>query len=64
MKTFKTLFASLVLISLLTTLCGAQNLNWYPFDRDFIEAKYSTSAIGDLSFKKSHAAQKVTNHFF
>jgi hypothetical protein len=37
----------------------AQSLTWYPFDRDFINARYSTSAIGDLSFTVSHPASTI-----
>ena len=37
----------------------AQTLTWYPFDRDFINAKYSTSAIGDLRVRVAHPANNV-----
>lgn len=47
-----------VLLTLLP-FCFGQSLTWYPFDRDFISAKYSTSAIGDLSFHVSHPASTI-----
>jgi hypothetical protein len=49
-------FTSVFLLLILSSVCFGQNLTWYPFDRDFINAKYSTSAIGDLSFVISHPA--------
>jgi hypothetical protein len=41
-------------ILLLSNLSVAQQvkLNWYPFDRDFINKQYSDSAIGELTVKK------------
>jgi hypothetical protein len=59
MKTLRYFLASLLLVSLLTTLCIAQDVTWYKFDRDFINAKYSTSAIGNLSFSESHPAGSI-----
>jgi hypothetical protein len=50
---------SVFLLLIFSPLCFAQELIWYPFDRDFINAKYSTSAIGDLSFRVSHPASTV-----
>lgn len=59
MKTLRYFLASLVLVSLFTGLCVAQEITWYKFDRDFINAKYSDSAIGTLSFTASHPAKNV-----
>jgi len=50
---------SLFLLLTLSSVCFAQELTWYPFDRDFINARYSTSAIGDLSVLVSHPAGNV-----
>ena len=52
-------FTSVFLLLTLSSVCFGQNLTWYPFDRDFISAKYSTSAIGDLSFAVSHPASTI-----
>jgi hypothetical protein len=53
-------FTCLFLLLTLSTFCFAnQELTWYPFDRDFINAKYSSSAIGELSFRVSHPAGTV-----
>ena len=59
MKTVRHFLVSLLLLSLSTTFCVAQNITWYKFDRDFINAKYSDSAIGNLSFTESHPAGTV-----
>src|SRR5688572_20561396 len=59
MEDFRRFLASLLLVSLLSTLCFAQTLKWYKFDRDFIDARFSNSAIGDLSFTEAHAAKTV-----
>jgi hypothetical protein len=58
MKPFRHFLAAL-LISISTTFCVAQNITWYKFDRDFINAKYSDSAIGNLSFTEPHPAGVV-----
>jgi hypothetical protein len=59
MKTLRHFLTSLLFISLLTSLCLAQDITWYKFDRDFINAKYSNSAIGNLSFTRAHPAGTV-----
>ena len=45
---------SLFLLLTLSPVCFAQELTWYPFDRDFINARYSTSALERLA----HAIQQ------
>lgn len=34
-------------------------MTWYKFDREFINANYTNSAIGDLSFTQAHPAKNV-----
>lgn len=55
----KNFLASFLLVSIFATLCLAQDIKWYKFDRDFINAKYTTSAIGSLSFTESHPSGTV-----
>jgi len=38
---------------------SAQEIRWYPFDRDFIANQYSNSAIGELKVKKFRPAQTI-----
>lgn len=52
-------FTAILLLLVFSQAAFSQTLKWYPFDRDFINAKYSSSAIGDMSFSRSHAAQNV-----
>ena len=59
MKTHRRFLVAPLLVSLFTTLCLAQDVKWYKFDRDFINAKYSDSAIGNLSFTESHPAGTI-----
>ena len=54
----KPLRLSLVLFFLVTTT-NAQEIRWYPFDKDFVSSQYSTSAIGELQVKKFKAAQTI-----
>lgn len=42
-----------------TSLAQQQKLTWYPFDLDFISARYSDSAISELRAKTAHAANNV-----
>jgi len=58
MKHLRSLTSFFLLLTL-SQVCFAQEITWYPFDRDFINARYSTSAIGDLSFTVSHPASTV-----
>ena len=37
----------------------AQEIRWYPFDKDFIVNQYSNSAIGELKVKKFRPAQTI-----
>lgn len=64
MKTVRHFLASLLLVSLFTTICVAQNITWYKFDRDFINAKYSDRAIGNLAFTESHPAGTESGPLF
>lgn len=59
MTNLRRVLASFLLVSLFTTLCLAQDITWYKFDRDFINARYSDSAIGNLSFTEAHPAGNV-----
>ncbi len=57
-----TRFAHLCLVLLLLssiTFAQQPKLTWYPFDTDFISAKYSDSAISELRAKVAHAAKNV-----
>jgi hypothetical protein len=58
MKHLKRL-TSILLVLTLSSVCFSQEVTWYPFDRDFINAKYSTSAIGELSVRVSHPASTI-----
>ena len=54
--------AHLCLILLLfcsVTLAQQPKLTWYPFDTDFISARYSDSAIGEVPAKAALAAKRV-----
>lgn len=41
------------------SLAQQTKLNWYPFDRDFINSQYSDSSIGELRAKAAFAAKNV-----
>ena len=59
MNIFKRITTILLTASLPCSLAFAQGVTWYGFDQDFINAKYTNSAIGELSFSKSHPAGTV-----
>ena len=59
MNIFKRITTILLSASLPCSLAFAQGVTWYGFDQDFINAKYTNSAIGELSFSKSHPAGTV-----
>lgn len=59
MKTLRPFLATLLLVSLFTGVCVAQEITWYKFDRDFINARYSDSAIGTLRFTEAHPAGTI-----
>lgn len=60
MKTTKLAHLCLALLLFCgVTLAQQPKLTWYPFDTDFISARYSDSAIGDVPTKAAHAAKSV-----
>jgi hypothetical protein len=60
MKSYKHLILCIALLFLCNVSFAQQSkLNWYPFDKDFINNQYSDSAIGELSAKQAHAAKTV-----
>jgi hypothetical protein len=59
MKTLRCFTLSLLTILFFVTISAAQDVTWYGFDQDFINAKYGSSAIGSLLFKKAHPASTV-----
>ena len=57
MRTLRFVPVSIVLLFVSTI--NAQEIRWYPFDRDFIANQYSNSAIGELKVKKFRPAQTI-----
>jgi hypothetical protein len=57
MRTLRYVPVSLVLLFVSTV--NAQDIRWYPFDKDFIANQYSNSAIGELRVKKFKPAQTI-----
>ncbi len=58
MRILNLLFLILVLL-LSAAGVQAQEIRWYPFDKDFVTAQYSTSAIGELKVKKFRPASTI-----
>ena len=52
-------FVPLILLLLLDHSINAQEIRWYPFDRDFIANQYSNSAISKLTVKKFRPANTI-----
>jgi hypothetical protein len=58
MKILRYSTLSLALLFLIPTT-NAQEIRWYPFDKDFVSHQYSNSAIGELRVKKFRAAKTI-----
>jgi hypothetical protein len=58
MRILRYLALNLFLLVLVRTT-NAQEIRWYPFDKDFVSNQYSNSAIGELDVKNFQAAKTI-----